>query len=284
MTPLVRDGRPVALLVHRADLLDDPELVEEVAPPLASRSRTSACRPKRARSSRSCARRAHASSRPATTSAAGSSAISTTAPSSGSSCSRSHCDSCGASSTAHEEQLARLDAAETQLREALTELRELAHGIYPAVLGDEGLATAIEALAEDGAGADRASPCRRSGSRRRSRPPRIWSSPKPRRAAPSPCAVARRDGALVVDIEAEAEPEGLVDLEDRIGALDGRSGSSMPRRRSQNPRGDPMRIVVADDSMLLREGLARLLADAGFEVVGKARTRPSSCARRAHPP
>jgi len=31
-----------------------------------------------------------------------------------------------------------------------------------------------------------------------------------------------------------------------------------------------MRVVVADDSMLLREGLARLLADAGFHVVGKA--------------
>jgi DNA-binding NarL/FixJ family response regulator len=31
-----------------------------------------------------------------------------------------------------------------------------------------------------------------------------------------------------------------------------------------------MRVVVADDSTLLREGLARLLADAGFDVVGKA--------------
>ena len=31
-----------------------------------------------------------------------------------------------------------------------------------------------------------------------------------------------------------------------------------------------MRLVVADDSMLLREGLVRLLADAGFDVVGKA--------------
>jgi DNA-binding NarL/FixJ family response regulator len=31
-----------------------------------------------------------------------------------------------------------------------------------------------------------------------------------------------------------------------------------------------MRLVIADDSMLLREGLARLLADAGFDVVGKA--------------
>lgn len=31
-----------------------------------------------------------------------------------------------------------------------------------------------------------------------------------------------------------------------------------------------MRVVIADDSLLVREGTARLLADAGFEVVGQA--------------
>jgi DNA-binding NarL/FixJ family response regulator len=31
-----------------------------------------------------------------------------------------------------------------------------------------------------------------------------------------------------------------------------------------------VRVVVADDAALMRDGLARLLADAGFEVVGKA--------------
>jgi DNA-binding NarL/FixJ family response regulator len=31
-----------------------------------------------------------------------------------------------------------------------------------------------------------------------------------------------------------------------------------------------MRVILADDSMLLREGLARLLAEAGFDVVGLA--------------
>jgi DNA-binding NarL/FixJ family response regulator len=33
-----------------------------------------------------------------------------------------------------------------------------------------------------------------------------------------------------------------------------------------------MRVVIADDETLLREGLARLLADAGFDVVGKEGT------------
>jgi DNA-binding NarL/FixJ family response regulator len=33
-----------------------------------------------------------------------------------------------------------------------------------------------------------------------------------------------------------------------------------------------MRVVVADDSVLLREGLVRILAEGGFEVVGQAGT------------
>lgn len=34
--------------------------------------------------------------------------------------------------------------------------------------------------------------------------------------------------------------------------------------------GDPVRVAVAEDSVLLREGLVRLLEDAGFEVVGQS--------------
>jgi signal transduction histidine kinase len=39
--------------------------------------------------------------------------------------------------------------AEEQVRTAVAELRELAHGIYPVVLAEEGLAAALELLAED---------------------------------------------------------------------------------------------------------------------------------------
>jgi DNA-binding NarL/FixJ family response regulator/class 3 adenylate cyclase len=44
--------------------------------------------------------------------------------------------------------------------------------------------------------------------------------------------------------------------------------------RSEAPasNGTRMRVVVAEDSVLLREGIARLLEDAGFEVVGQAGT------------
>jgi DNA-binding NarL/FixJ family response regulator len=36
--------------------------------------------------------------------------------------------------------------------------------------------------------------------------------------------------------------------------------------------GAPVRVVLAEDSVLLREGIASLLADAGFEIVGQAGT------------
>jgi signal transduction histidine kinase len=120
----------------------------------------------------------------------------------------------------------RLDAAEAELRAALAELRELARGIYPAVLVDEGLATALEALAEAG-------PV----------PVKIDSLPD-RRLAPAVEAAAyflvaevvmrsdtrgvtvradHADGRLRLQIQSAGTlDEDLVELEDRIGALDGR--------------------------------------------------------------
>ena len=46
-----------------------------------------------------------------------------------------------------------------------------------------------------------------------------------------------------------------------------------------------MRVAVADDSMLVREGLSRLLVEAGFEVVAKAATAAELLAHvRSDPP
>jgi DNA-binding NarL/FixJ family response regulator len=41
------------------------------------------------------------------------------------------------------------------------------------------------------------------------------------------------------------------------------------RRRDACEGGDPVRVAIAEDSVLLRAGLARLLDDAGFEVVAQ---------------
>ena len=39
-----------------------------------------------------------------------------------------------------------------------------------------------------------------------------------------------------------------------------------------SPKGDQMRVVIADDSVLLREGIAKLLEESGFEVAGQSST------------
>jgi len=43
-----------------------------------------------------------------------------------------------------------------------------------------------------------------------------------------------------------------------------------PLRYAKLHTGKPLRIVLADDSVLLREGIARLLEDAGFEIVAQS--------------
>jgi len=101
-------------------------------------------------------------------------------------------------------------------------LRGLAHGIYPAILADEGLAAAVGALAEDAP-----APLRIAALPQERFPPAVETAAylliaETVRAGPARVSATTRDGVLVVEVETEAEPERLVDLEDRIGALDGR--------------------------------------------------------------
>ncbi len=44
------------------------------------------------------------------------------------------------------------------------------------------------------------------------------------------------------------------------------------RMAAEGAAGQSLRVVLADDSVLLREGIARILGEAGFEVVGQAGT------------
>jgi signal transduction histidine kinase len=120
--------------------------------------------------------------------------------------------------------LDRTGHADRELRAALADLRALANGIFPAVLAEEGLAAAVEALAEDVPG-------------------RMWITSLPRErldlavesaayrmiaetvrhAGPGPVRVAARThgGVLIVELDSETIPGGRPDLEDRLGALDG---------------------------------------------------------------
>ena len=77
--------------------------------------------------------------------------------------------------------------------------------------------------------------------------------------------------ASSIDVDVDGPgPVSLVRMEDRVGALEGSiSRPRLVRRSPAHPCGDPLRVVIADDELLLREGLARLLTEVGFEVVGK---------------
>ena len=59
-------------------------------------------------------------------------------------------------------------------------------------------------------------------------------------------------------------PTGIAVLEGRL-EIDSEPGQGNDRQGA-----DPVRVVVADDSVLLREGVVRLLEEKGFEVVGQA--------------
>ncbi len=64
---------------------------------------------------------------------------------------------------------------------------------------------------------------------------------------------------------------GSAGLADRLESRGGRLRvESPPGSGTRVHRGDPVRVVIAEDSVLLREGLARVLADGGFEVVAQA--------------
>jgi signal transduction histidine kinase len=118
-----------------------------------------------------------------------------------------------------------LDEAEDELERGIAELRDLAHGIFPAVLGDAGLAVAVRALAEEGDVPIRVGPL----PERRFAPAVETAAytvvAEAARTATGVIAVcgSQRDGTLVVEVETggELQPNATVALEDRLGALDG---------------------------------------------------------------
>ncbi len=178
-----------------------------------------------------------------------------------------------------------LDGARDELARGLEELRELARGIHPAILSERGLEPALRALADRAPGtvdvergpgrapadagrgrrllrrrrgaderrevrrgrhdAGRRAPRERSRARRGPRRRRRRCRHGRRHRPPGPRRPARR---------ARRAPG------DRLPA----------RARHDRHREDSVRAVVADDSVLLREGIARLLEEAGIEVAGQA--------------
>jgi signal transduction histidine kinase len=225
VTSLVRGGRPVALLVHRPGLLDDPGLVEEIAAvarlaldnerlQAEVRARLEDLRASRARivergdaERRRLERDMHDGAQQCLVSLALSLRLARL----------------GAEA---DTDVAALEEAEAEVGQALAELRGLAHGLYPVALVEEGLGAALEALAEQ-----TSSPLTLARLPQGHVEPRVEAAAyfvvaetlkrsRPRRAVVD---AARADGRLVVEVEIDQQPpEELTDLEDRVGALDGR--------------------------------------------------------------
>ena len=128
-----------------------------------------------------------------------------------------------------------IEALQTELRAALQELRELARGLHPQILTEEGLCAAIESLAERSP-----IPVRVTIDREERMPAPVEATAyfvvaealtnvsKYAHASSAAIAVARANGSLLVDITDDgvggAEPgrgSGLLGLQDRVAALGG---------------------------------------------------------------
>ena len=68
----------------------------------------------------------------------------------------------------------------------------------------------------------------------------------------------------------EYELHGLTEPERLFQVVAPGLAVEFPPLRIEPKEAGKMRVVLADDSILLREGIARLLEDSGFEVVGRA--------------
>jgi signal transduction histidine kinase len=226
-TSLVSDGRRVAVLGHAPGLLDDEQLVEEVtgAARLALenerlraevRARLEDLRASRARlvamgdaERRRLERDLHDGAQQRLVALALSLRLL-----------RSQLASDG-----HRGALRPLEKADAELDSAISELRELASGIFPAVLADAGLAAAVHALAED------ARVPIRIGTLPASRQPSeieiaayavVAETARTARGGITVEAEAR-EGGLVVEVAAQDAGElDLAGVDDRVGALDGR--------------------------------------------------------------
>jgi signal transduction histidine kinase len=226
VTPIVRGGQQVALLSHRPGLLAEPALAEEVAATARlalenerlqaeARSQLEDLRASRARivqfgdaERRRLVRDLHdgAQQRLVTLSLALRLARNRLGP------------GVDAAFAGH------LDQAEAELRAGLADLRELAQGIFPVILAEEGLSAAVETLAEEEAVPMEitALPGARLGSSVEAAAYFVVSETARRHAAGTlKVSATRCDSRLVVEVEGDNMPAEITDLQDRVGALDG---------------------------------------------------------------
>jgi signal transduction histidine kinase len=180
-------------------------------------------------------------------------------------------------------------AAHEEAKVALKELRELVRGVHPSILTDRGLDSALSALAarspvpvslsvelggrlapEVEAAAyfvvKRGVRQRREAQRRRDVPGRRRPYERP---APNRRQRRRRGGSRLGQRQRSRRARAARPRPRRHAQV------RQPGRRPDRPAsGDPVRVVIAEDLVLLREGIARLLTDRGAEVVAAVDNGP----------
>jgi signal transduction histidine kinase len=115
-----------------------------------------------------------------------------------------------------------LDRIVCRLEAVIGELRQIAHGIHPSVLTDDGLPAALEALA------DQRDQLRLSvvGFDDERLPRSVEHAAyqivaESSRCGPTDVTATHADEAVSIDVHAPAVPDTIVELEDRVGALGG---------------------------------------------------------------
>ena len=90
---------------------------------------------------------------------------------------------------------------------------------------------------------------------------------------------AHRDGRLTVTVEDDGQGRSasMTEIADRVGAL----GGILTVEPTWIGGGDPVRVVVADDVMLTREGIVRLLRRRGHRRRRRGRRRRRPCSGRS---
>lgn len=138
--------------------------------------------------------------------------------------------------------LRRLETVTHKLDTALDELREVAHGLYPAVLFDQGLGAAVEMLAERSASrieVEKVVDGRLPSQVENAAYFAVAEAVKD--AALASVAISRRRGQLVVTVDRHGDtwrgPDRLQEIADRVGALDGRVTIEHAAMRAEIPCG-----------------------------------------------
>ena len=128
--------------------------------------------------------------------------------------------------------------AEREVRAALAELRRIANGIFPASLAEEGLPAALAALVEETDAPVVIGPMLEERIDPRVEAAAYFAVVAAVRRGPVRVSTSRAHGLFVLELDHAGDPgEDLRDLEDRVGALDGRIALTGKRLRAEIPCG-----------------------------------------------